>query len=96
MSRHASTPISQAGPFGECADGVTVRVGVAEEDFEGAFFGGHFFEPRSTRRALRFHLLFNYMILQPVGKHLAVYLSRSNAEDNFHLLIHACGNLAAI
>ena len=26
----------------ECADGVTVRVGVAEENFERAFFDGHF------------------------------------------------------
>ena len=26
----------QAGPCGECADGVTVRMGVAEENFEGA------------------------------------------------------------
>jgi hypothetical protein len=41
LSSHAST------------HSVTVRVGVAEEDFERAFFGGHFFEPRSTRRALR-------------------------------------------
>ena len=31
----------QAGPFGESADGVTVRVGVAEEDFERAFGFGH-------------------------------------------------------
>jgi len=31
----------EAGPCGECADGVTVRVGVAEEDFEGAVNGWH-------------------------------------------------------
>jgi len=40
----------------ECAHGVTVRVGVAEEDFEGAFFGSHFLnrEAREEREGLFF------------------------------------------
>jgi hypothetical protein len=32
--------LGQADPFGESAHGVTVRVDVAEEDFEGAFVNG--------------------------------------------------------
>jgi hypothetical protein len=36
------TVFGQAGPFGESAHGDTVRVRVAEEDFEGAFVSGHF------------------------------------------------------
>ena len=37
----------QAGPCGKSAHGVTVRVGVAEEDFEGAFVFGY---GQSSRR----------------------------------------------
>ena len=36
----------------ECADGVTVRVSVAEEDFEGAFGFGHFQSLESISAAI--------------------------------------------
>jgi len=34
---HVHAVFGQAGPCGESAHGVTVHVGVAEEDFDGAF-----------------------------------------------------------
>jgi len=35
--KFARAVLGQAGPCWKCAHGVTVRVGMAEEDFEGAF-----------------------------------------------------------
>ena len=53
---HASTPSLVRRVLRECVDGVTVRVGVAKEDFERAFFGSHFLnrEAREEREGLFF------------------------------------------